>query len=139
MIGRIVSILSFLYLLISSYYIYRQLQNYLLNVSLINFQTRKHMPCTAHLPLHCSFDIVEIELHPPYVTLEALQTFTGIASFISNYKHQLISKNLIKTINVSAQITSLDKNYSRKVSMSIVILASLLKRFSRFVVRKNIQ
>ncbi|XP_072943437.1 E3 ubiquitin-protein ligase RNF10 [Epargyreus clarus] len=38
-------------------------------------QTRKHMPYTAHLPLHCSFDIVELELQPPYVTLAALNSF----------------------------------------------------------------
>lgn len=38
-------------------------------------QTRKHMPCTAHLPLHCSFDIVELDLQPPYVTTVALNNF----------------------------------------------------------------
>lgn len=39
-------------------------------------QTRKHMPCTAHLPLYCAYDIVELELQPPYVTPSALQSFT---------------------------------------------------------------
>ena len=39
-------------------------------------QTRKHMPYTAHLPLHCSFDIVELDLQPPFVTREALESFT---------------------------------------------------------------
>ncbi|XP_013196029.2 E3 ubiquitin-protein ligase RNF10 [Amyelois transitella] len=38
-------------------------------------QTRKHMPYTAHLPLHCSFDIVELDLQPPYVTAGALNNF----------------------------------------------------------------
>ncbi|XP_053625855.1 E3 ubiquitin-protein ligase RNF10 [Plodia interpunctella] len=38
-------------------------------------QTRKHMPYTAHLPLHCSFDIVELDLQPPYVTTGALNNF----------------------------------------------------------------
>ncbi|CAF4938198.1 unnamed protein product [Pieris macdunnoughi] len=38
-------------------------------------QTRKHMPYTAHLPLHCSFDVVELDLKPPYVTPEALENF----------------------------------------------------------------
>lgn len=39
-------------------------------------QTRKHMPYTAHLPLYCSFDIVELDLQPPYVTPTALQSFS---------------------------------------------------------------
>ncbi|XP_032513294.1 E3 ubiquitin-protein ligase RNF10 [Danaus plexippus] len=39
-------------------------------------QTRKHMPHTAHLPLHCSFDIVELDLKPPFVTQEALYNFS---------------------------------------------------------------
>lgn len=39
-------------------------------------QTRKHMPYTAHLPLYCSVDIVELELQPPYVTANALENFT---------------------------------------------------------------
>ncbi|XP_059056973.1 E3 ubiquitin-protein ligase RNF10 [Achroia grisella] len=39
-------------------------------------QTRKHMPYTAHLPLHCSFDIVELDLQPPHVTAVALKNFT---------------------------------------------------------------
>ncbi|KAM3963048.1 LOW QUALITY PROTEIN: E3 ubiquitin-protein ligase RNF10 [Aphomia sociella] len=39
-------------------------------------QTRKHMPYTAHLPLYCSFDIVELDLQPPYVTTAALSNFT---------------------------------------------------------------
>ncbi|KAI8434765.1 hypothetical protein MSG28_003282 [Choristoneura fumiferana] len=39
-------------------------------------QTRKHMPYTAHLPLHCSFDIVEIELKPPYATDTAIKSFS---------------------------------------------------------------
>ncbi|XP_049867448.1 RING finger protein 10 [Pectinophora gossypiella] len=38
-------------------------------------QTRKHMPYTAHLPLYCSFDIVELDLQPPYVTPAALNSF----------------------------------------------------------------
>lgn len=43
----------------------------------LNEQTRKHTPYTAHLPLHCSFDIVELDLKPPYVTEEALGTFAA--------------------------------------------------------------
>lgn len=39
-------------------------------------QTRKHMPYTAHLPLYCSFDIVELDLQPPFVTSAALESFT---------------------------------------------------------------
>ncbi|RVE47989.1 hypothetical protein evm_007397 [Chilo suppressalis] len=39
-------------------------------------QTRKHMPYTAHLPMHCSFDIVELDLQPPYVTNTALKSFS---------------------------------------------------------------
>ncbi|KAL0842268.1 hypothetical protein ABMA28_014408 [Loxostege sticticalis] len=39
-------------------------------------QTRKHMPHTAHLPLYCSFDIVEMDLQPPYVTTTALKCFS---------------------------------------------------------------
>lgn len=39
-------------------------------------QTRKHMPYTAHLPLYCSFDIVELDLQPPYVTTMALDNFS---------------------------------------------------------------
>ncbi|CAK1545237.1 unnamed protein product [Leptosia nina] len=38
-------------------------------------QTRKHMPYTAHLPLHCSFDVVELDLKPPHVTISALENF----------------------------------------------------------------
>lgn len=38
-------------------------------------QTRKHMPCTAHLPLYCAYDIVELDLQPPYVTDTALRNF----------------------------------------------------------------
>ncbi|KAI5632095.1 zinc finger, c3HC4 type (RING finger) domain-containing protein [Phthorimaea operculella] len=38
-------------------------------------QMRKHMPYTAHLPLYCSFDIVELDLQPPYVTDAALKNF----------------------------------------------------------------
>lgn len=38
-------------------------------------QTRKHMPYTAHLPLYCAFDIVELDLQPPYVTSAAIQGF----------------------------------------------------------------
>ncbi|XP_063821938.1 E3 ubiquitin-protein ligase RNF10 [Ostrinia nubilalis] len=38
-------------------------------------QTRKHMPYTSHLPLNCSFDIVEMDLQPPYVTTTALKCF----------------------------------------------------------------
>ncbi|KAL4714601.1 hypothetical protein ACJJTC_006647 [Scirpophaga incertulas] len=48
------------------------------NASWENFvcrTTRKHMPCTAHLPLYCSFEIVEIDLQPPYVTNGALKSF----------------------------------------------------------------
>ncbi|CAH2086249.1 unnamed protein product [Euphydryas editha] len=41
----------------------------------LNDQTRKHMPYTTHLPLHCSFDIVELDLQPPYVTNKALGNF----------------------------------------------------------------
>ncbi|KOB72656.1 RING finger protein [Operophtera brumata] len=37
-------------------------------VFLNSLNSRKHMPCTAHLPLHCAFDIVELELQPPNVT-----------------------------------------------------------------------
>ncbi|CAB3242490.1 unnamed protein product [Arctia plantaginis] len=33
-------------------------------------------PCTTHLPLNCSYDIVELDLQPPYVTDAALQTHT---------------------------------------------------------------
>lgn len=36
------------------------------------------MPHTAHLPLHCSFDIVELDLKPPFVTQEALYNFSGL-------------------------------------------------------------
>ncbi|XP_026494880.1 E3 ubiquitin-protein ligase RNF10 [Vanessa tameamea] len=43
----------------------------------LNDQTRKHMPYTAHLPLHCSFDIVELDLQPPHVTNEALGNFAA--------------------------------------------------------------
>ncbi|XP_068629836.1 E3 ubiquitin-protein ligase RNF10 isoform X2 [Battus philenor] len=39
-------------------------------------QNRKHMPYTAHLPVYCSFDIVELELQPPFVTAEALENFS---------------------------------------------------------------
>ncbi|XP_014370570.2 RING finger protein 10 [Papilio machaon] len=39
-------------------------------------QTRKHMPYTAHLPVYCSFDIVELDLQPPFVTTAALQNFS---------------------------------------------------------------
>ncbi|XP_047988721.1 RING finger protein 10 [Leguminivora glycinivorella] len=39
-------------------------------------QTRKHMPYAAHLPLNCSFDIVEIDLNPPYVTEAAIKNFS---------------------------------------------------------------
>ncbi|XP_026724633.1 RING finger protein 10 [Trichoplusia ni] len=39
-------------------------------------QTRKHMPCTAHLPLYCAYDVVELDLQPPYVSTAALQSFT---------------------------------------------------------------
>lgn len=35
------------------------------------------MPHTAHLPLYCSFDIVEMDLQPPYVTTTALKCFSG--------------------------------------------------------------
>lgn len=35
------------------------------------------MPHTAHLPLYCSFDVVELDLQPPYVTPGALQSFAG--------------------------------------------------------------
>ncbi|XP_075969810.1 E3 ubiquitin-protein ligase RNF10 [Anticarsia gemmatalis] len=42
----------------------------------LNEQTRKHMPCTAHLPLYCAYDIVELELLPPFVTDSALKNFT---------------------------------------------------------------
>ncbi|KAJ0180660.1 hypothetical protein K1T71_004064 [Dendrolimus kikuchii] len=38
-------------------------------------QTRKHMPYTAHLPLYCAFDVVELDLQPPYVTTAALHNF----------------------------------------------------------------
>ncbi|XP_013145982.1 PREDICTED: RING finger protein 10 [Papilio polytes] len=41
-------------------------------------QTRKHMPYTAHLPVYCSFDIVELDLQPPFVTTEALRNFAGL-------------------------------------------------------------
>ncbi|VVC92685.1 unnamed protein product [Leptidea sinapis] len=40
-------------------------------------QTRKHMPHTAHLPLHCSIDVVELDLRPPYVTQAALDQFAA--------------------------------------------------------------
>ncbi|KAF9421883.1 hypothetical protein HW555_002323, partial [Spodoptera exigua] len=40
-------------------------------------QDRKHMPCTAHLPLFCAYDIVELELQPPFVTEAALNNFSG--------------------------------------------------------------
>ncbi|XP_034840552.1 E3 ubiquitin-protein ligase RNF10 [Maniola hyperantus] len=40
-------------------------------------QTRKHMPFTAHLPLRCSFDIVELDLNPPFVTDAALGNFAA--------------------------------------------------------------
>ncbi|XP_023939632.2 RING finger protein 10 [Bicyclus anynana] len=40
-------------------------------------QTRKHMPFTAHLPLHCSFDIVELDLKTPFVTDAALGNFAA--------------------------------------------------------------
>ncbi|XP_063620423.1 E3 ubiquitin-protein ligase RNF10 [Cydia splendana] len=39
-------------------------------------QTRKHMPYAAHLPLNCSFDMVEIDLNPPYVTEAAIKNFS---------------------------------------------------------------
>lgn len=35
------------------------------------------MPYTAHLPLYCAFDVVELDLQPPYVTTEALHNFKG--------------------------------------------------------------
>lgn len=35
------------------------------------------MPCTAHLPLYCAYDVVELDLQPPYVSTAALQSFTG--------------------------------------------------------------
>ncbi|XP_041977256.1 RING finger protein 10 isoform X2 [Aricia agestis] len=40
-------------------------------------QTRKHMPCTAHLPLQCTYEVVELDLKPPYVTPEALDNFSA--------------------------------------------------------------
>ncbi|XP_045491398.1 RING finger protein 10 [Colias croceus] len=40
-------------------------------------QTRKHMPYTAHLPLHCSFDVVELDLKPPFVTPAAIENFAA--------------------------------------------------------------
>ncbi|CAK1581700.1 unnamed protein product [Parnassius mnemosyne] len=39
-------------------------------------QARKHMPYTAHLPVYCSFDIVELDLQPPFVTTAALESFS---------------------------------------------------------------
>lgn len=44
---------------------------------MVFFQDRKHMPCTAHLPLYCAYDIVELELQPPFVTETALNHFAG--------------------------------------------------------------
>ncbi|XP_039746928.1 RING finger protein 10 [Pararge aegeria] len=40
-------------------------------------QTRKHLPFTAHLPLHCSFDIVELDLKLPFVTDAALGNYAA--------------------------------------------------------------
>ncbi|CAG9114655.1 unnamed protein product [Plutella xylostella] len=36
--------------------------------------SRKHMPYAAHLPLHCPFDIVELDLQPPIVTTDAINS-----------------------------------------------------------------
>lgn len=47
------------------------------NTLSLNDQARKQMPYTAHLPLHCSYDIVELDLQPPYVTNEALGNFAA--------------------------------------------------------------
>ncbi|KAJ8725786.1 hypothetical protein PYW08_003969 [Mythimna loreyi] len=43
----------------------------------LNEEDRKHIPCTAHLPLFCAYDVVELELQPPFVSNSALQSFTG--------------------------------------------------------------
>ncbi|GBP14516.1 RING finger protein 10 [Eumeta japonica] len=39
-------------------------------------ESRKRMPCTAHLPLHCPFEIVELDLQPPHVTQSAIHAFS---------------------------------------------------------------
>ena len=36
---------------------------------------RRKFTCLGHLPLTCQFAVVEIELQPPYVTEDIIQTF----------------------------------------------------------------
>lgn len=38
-------------------------------------EVRRRMPCATHLPMHCPFDVVELELVPPDVTSQALDVF----------------------------------------------------------------
>lgn len=45
--------------------------------------SRRRLRCLQHLPIHCPYDIIEIQLEPPYVSMETLEMFKGI--HLNNY------------------------------------------------------
>lgn len=44
----------------------------------VGAECRRRLRCLQHLPIHCPYDFVEVNLKPPFVTHDALKLFKGI-------------------------------------------------------------
>ncbi|XP_077296278.1 E3 ubiquitin-protein ligase RNF10 [Arctopsyche grandis] len=54
----------------------------------VGAECRRRLRCLQHLPIHCPYDFVEVNLKPPFVTHDALKLFKGELEDRKRHRHK---------------------------------------------------